>query len=140
MQQGDIIDRVFPSTVNVMLPFLERVAEDVVGEYITPVLDEAHDRSLEMYIKAMASMWFETVKFYRALKPTKGSGDKFTEDVASIFGRIFEQHIDLYLQEELDYFRRKCEEEVGQWEKKVQISSQITYIWDITFFDIIYAL
>ena len=49
-EQAGVIDRVFPPTVNVMLPFLERVAEDVISEYVTPLLDETHERDVEQYL------------------------------------------------------------------------------------------
>ncbi|TGZ76705.1 hypothetical protein EX30DRAFT_324366 [Ascodesmis nigricans] len=123
-EQAAVIDRVFPDTVNVLLPFLERVAEDVIGEYISPVVDEAHDRDIEMYLKAVTGLFRLCVEFAASLPPTKGSGDRetFRKDVLAVMARVFDPHIDLYLQEELDYFRKTSESEVEKWEK--QISEQ----------------
>lgn len=118
-EQADVIDRVFPATVNVMIPFLERVAEDVISEFITPILDEAHDRDIEQYLKAVAGIYHQLLEFAKTIKATNGSGEKFPEEVMKIMGRVFEAHVDLYLQDELDYFRKKCETEVDSWEKKV---------------------
>lgn len=102
-----------------MLPFLERVAEDVVGEYITPILDEAHARNMEMYLKAVAGIYSQCITFAGTLKPTKGSMITFETDVLEVMNRVFEPHVDLYLQDELEYFRKKSQEEVDRWERKV---------------------
>lgn len=118
-EQSEKIDRIFPADVNVLLPFLDRIAEDVIGEYITPVLDEAHDRDVESYLKAVAALYFEMVQFSRTIRPTAGSGKSFEDDLNKMISKVFEPHLDLYLAEELDYFRKKCESEVVNWEKKV---------------------
>lgn len=118
-EQATVIDRVFPADVNVMLPFLERVAEDVVGEYITLILDEAHARNMEMYLKAVAGIYSQCIAFAGTLKPTKGSREVFESDVLDVVNRVFEPHVDLYLQDELEYFRKKSQEEVDKWERKV---------------------
>ncbi|PWW75161.1 hypothetical protein C7212DRAFT_358465 [Tuber magnatum] len=118
-EQADVIDRVFPATVNVMIPFLERVAEDVISEFVTPILDEAHDRDIEQYLKAVAGIYHRLLEFSKTIKVTRGSGERFPEEAMKIMGRVFEAHVDLYLQDELDYFRKKCEAEVDSWEKKI---------------------
>lgn len=120
-EQAGVIDRVFPPTVNVMLPFLERVAEDVISEYVTPVIDEAHDRDIEMYLKAVTGIFRQSLDFAASLPRTQGSGDQetFRKDVMGVMARVFDAHVDLYLQEELDHFRKTCESEVEKWEKQV---------------------
>ncbi|KAI5810183.1 exocyst complex component Sec10-domain-containing protein [Peziza echinospora] len=119
--QANVIDRVFPDTVNVMVPFLERVAEDVIGEYITPVFDEAHDRDIEMYLKAVGGIFQHVRQFSDSITRPHGSGgeDDFRHEVWRIMARVFEPHVDLYLQEELDYFKKKAQGEVDEWGKKV---------------------
>lgn len=104
-----------------MLPFLDRVAEDVIGEYITPIFDEAHARNMEMYLKAVAGIYSQCINFAGTLTPTKGSGETFRSDVVKVMNRVFEPHVDLYLQDELEHFRKKCQDEVDKWERKVII-------------------
>lgn len=102
-----------------MAPFLERVADDVIGEYITPVLDEAHERDVEIYLKAVSGLFQQLQQFSVSLVPTKASKKSFRDEIIRIMGRVFEPHIDLYLQEELDHFRKQSQNEVDEWEKKV---------------------
>jgi len=119
-EQARVIDRVYPPTVSVMLPFLERIAEDVITEYITPILDEAHDRDMDQYLKGVTGFLKQSIEFGAALEPSRFSADTFTKDVQIILMRVFDAHVDLYLQEELDHARHKFEAEVESWEKKVR--------------------
>jgi recyclin-1 len=118
-EQSSVIDRVFPPTVNVFLPFLERIGEDVISEYVTPLLDEAHERNIESYLKAVAGIFEQCFRFGRSLKPAMGSGSLFHEGVNRILARVFEPHVDLFLQEELDFFKKKSDAEVSGWERKI---------------------
>ena len=130
-EQSNVIDRVFPEAINVMVPFLERVSEDVVGEYVTPVLDEAHERDIEMYLKAVGGIFQQIKQFSDSITRPKGAGteEQFRHNVLQIMARVFEPHVDLYLQEELDYFRKKATGQVDSWGKKVGIlRNNILYI------------
>lgn len=138
-EQADVISRIFPPTTKVYLPLLERISEDVLTEYFTPLLDELHDRDIETYLKAMAELWVNTQQFVNELKMVQyesekeGEGEgkekeddreeeerqKLREEARKVINHVFETHVDLYLQEEIDHFKKKCEEEVNAWEKKV---------------------
>lgn len=119
-EQADVIDLVFPSTTEVYEPFLERIAEDVIAEYITPLLDEARDRDTESYLKAMAGLWLHCEQFVQGLRPPKSAGEDFREKSSTIVCHVFDAHVDLYLQDELDFFKKKAEDEVKGWENKVR--------------------
>ncbi|KAF2810007.1 uncharacterized protein BDZ99DRAFT_462621, partial [Mytilinidion resinicola] len=125
-EQAEIIDRVFPPTVDVLLPFLDRVGEDIISEYVTTLFDEAHDTSIEVYLKAVAGVFGQGLQFAHTLKGTKGSKANFQEEVLRIVSRSFEPHVDLYLSEELDFFKRKSESEVEVWEKRLSDEEQST--------------
>jgi recyclin-1 len=117
--QASVIDRVFPVEIDVLRPFLERVAEDVISEYITLLFDEAHDRSIEIYLKAVSGIFEQSLRFAISLQPAKSSPPNFTENVTSVLTRCFEPHVDLYLQEELEFFKSKSDMEVSAWEKRL---------------------
>ncbi|RPA76237.1 hypothetical protein BJ508DRAFT_417674 [Ascobolus immersus RN42] len=118
-EQADVIDQVFPPTTEVYEPFLERIAEDVIAEYITPLLDEARDRATEQYLKAMAGIWIHCEQFVEGLRPPKSAGEDFKEKSTKSISHVFDAHVDLYLQDELDFFKQKAEDEVKSWEKKI---------------------
>ncbi|GME26112.1 Secretion pathway protein Sls2/Rcy1 [Neofusicoccum parvum] len=119
-EQAIVIDRVFPPSIDVMIPFLERIGEDVISEYINPLLDEAHERNIESYLKAVSGIFEQALRFEASLQPSKVSESTFKEEAHRIVSRCFEQHIDLYLQDELDFFKEKANLEVEVWEKALQ--------------------
>ncbi|KAF2684776.1 hypothetical protein K458DRAFT_487077 [Lentithecium fluviatile CBS 122367] len=125
-EEAAVIDRVFPPTVDILLPFLERVAEDVISEYITSLFDEAHNLSIEVYLKAVAGVFGQALQLGISLRATKGSKPDFSDEAMRIISHCFEQHIDLYLQEEFDFFKRKSAAEVEAWEKRLAEEDQST--------------
>lgn len=118
-EQSDIIDRVFPPGEDVLQILLEKIGDEILMEYVTPLFDEAHERSIASYVKAVSGIFEQTLRFGLTLKPTKNSGSDFVDKVKSVVARVFEPHTDLYLQEELDFFKKTADREVGEWESKL---------------------
>lgn len=125
-EQADVIDRVFPVGEGVYQQLLDKVAEDILMEHVTPLFDEAHGRSIASYLKAVAGLFEQALRFAASLKAPKGSGDDFTDKVKTVISRVFEPHVDLYLQEELDYFKKEAEVEVSTWESKLSAQDATT--------------
>ncbi|KAK6002306.1 hypothetical protein QM012_001944 [Aureobasidium pullulans] len=120
--QSSLIDQVFPTSVNVLLPFTTRVCEDIVSDYITTLFIEAHENNVETYLKAVSGIFEQAMRFAVSIQPPKSSGTDFHDQIKTVISHIFEPHVDRYLTEELDYFTSKCNDEVGAWEK--QLSDQ----------------
>lgn len=120
--QAIIIDRVFPPSVDVVVELLRRVGKDVLAEYLTTLFDEAHQRNIESYLKAVSGTYEQALNFAKSLQPTQTSGDEFYETLDRIIANAYEPHIDLYLNEELDFFKLRSDTELGNWER--QLSEQ----------------
>ena len=120
--QVAIIDRVFPSSANVVLEFLRTVGKDVVADYLTTLFDEAHVRGIESFLKAVSGTYGQALNFAKSLQPTQVSGDEFYETLDQTIASAYEPHIDLYLTEELDFFKLRSDAELGNWER--QLSEQ----------------
>ena len=125
-EQSNIIDRVFPLGEDVLQILLDKIGEDILMEYVTPLFDEAHERSIPSYVKAVAGIFEQSMLFAATLKPTKNSGEDFKDKVKAVIARVFEPHVDLYLSEELDHFKRQAETEVGDWENKLSAQEATT--------------
>ncbi|KAI4187465.1 MAG: hypothetical protein L6R41_002791 [Letrouitia leprolyta] len=121
-EQIAIMDRVFPASVKAATTFLHRVGKEVFSEYISTLLDETHRTGTESYLKAVSGVYQQSLYMARALRPSKDTGDEFYEAIDRIVASVFELHIDLYLNEEYSFFKRKSEAEVSEWEK--QLSEQ----------------
>jgi recyclin-1 len=118
-EQVDVLDAVFPQSMDVLTPFIERLIEDVFAEYITELVDEAHEQSMEAYLKAVSGVFELSLRFGISLQSSQSSPRDFQKKVKDVIIRCFEQHIDLYLQEELEFFKKKAENEVDNWEKRL---------------------
>jgi recyclin-1 len=122
-EAAGIIERIFPRPGAVFWQFMEKVREEVIMEYTTPLFDETHERSLESYLKAVSGLYEQTVLFFRMLNPPGTDKEKEKEEtekkIKEMCLRIFEPHLDLYLQEELDFFVQHAESEVAEWDKKL---------------------
>ncbi|OAA66259.1 secretion pathway protein Sls2/Rcy1 [Cordyceps fumosorosea ARSEF 2679] len=123
-EQAGVIERIFPDAERVFWELVDKVREDVVMEYTTPLFDECHERSPGMYLKAVAGVFEQTMLFFRSLKPPDAGTEEETEAKVReqsrvMVLRVFEPHLDLYLQDELEYFTTRAEDVVSQWEKKL---------------------
>lgn len=121
-EQVGIIDQIFPTSVNVIIPFLQRVGNAVISDYLTTLYDETHRMNTESYLRAVSTTCDQFLEMARSLRPTSASGDDFYETLDEVIANIFEPHIDLYLREELEFFKKRSNTEVSNWEK--QLSEQ----------------
>ncbi|KAK1783605.1 exocyst complex component Sec10-domain-containing protein [Copromyces sp. CBS 386.78] len=120
-EQADIISRVFPKPAEVYWLLMGKIRDDILTDYVTPLFDETHERSLAAYVKAVSGLFEQTLQFFRTVNaPKNEKNPKEQEELAKEFAlKVFEQHLDLYLADELDYFTQQAEAEVGEWEKKL---------------------
>lgn len=122
--QAGVIERIFPNSGYVFTALLERVKDDIIMEYTTSLFDEAHERSIAAYLKALSGVFEQTLLFFQSVTLPQGPGADLSDVQAKAKAKelslkIFEPHLDLYLQDELDFFTREVEAEVNAWEKKL---------------------
>lgn len=118
-EQADIISRVFPKPAEVFWLLIGKIRDDILTDYVTPLFDETHERSLAAYVKAVSGLFEQTLQFFRTVNAPKDEG-KNQEELAKEYAlKVFEQHLDLYLADELDYFTKQAEAEVAEWDKKL---------------------
>ncbi|KAK3359150.1 exocyst complex component Sec10-like protein [Lasiosphaeria hispida] len=118
-EQSAIIERIFPDPGPVFWAFVDKVREDIIMEYATPLFDETHERSIPSYLKSVSGLFEQTLNFFRILAPPKGAAGHQEAKAKEFALKVFEPHLDLYLQDEQDNFTKNAEQEVGEWEKKL---------------------
>ncbi|KAH8703408.1 putative secretion pathway protein Sls2/Rcy1 [Talaromyces proteolyticus] len=116
------IDRAFPQSLDVFSPFLDKVCRDVLVPFLTSLFDELHRVNIEAYLKAVSGTFVQCLNFMFDLKIPRQSDEERDNTIIRIVGEIYEPHLDLYLAEELDFFRRGCDATVGEWDR--QLSEQ----------------
>ena len=117
-----IIDRVFPTSVDVIATFVQRTGELVIATYLKTLFNHVHGKSTESYVRAVSGIYEQCLQLEKAMQPTQHSGDEFYDTINRLITDIFAPYIDTYLAEELAYFKRRSEVEVSGWER--QLSQQ----------------
>lgn len=118
-EQSSVMTRIFPKPATVFWYLLDKIREDIIMEYVTSLLDETHVRSVESYLKAVSGLFEQCLAFAKALNPPPGSEGSLDDHAKQLALKVFEPHLDLYLQEELDFFTNHAEREVVNWEQKL---------------------
>ncbi|KAI0077568.1 hypothetical protein K474DRAFT_1595715 [Panus rudis PR-1116 ss-1] len=114
--------RVFPPEANVLLSFTDRIAHEVVSEYVTSLLDRAREISSEVFLKATAGSFKEAWRMVDAtlkvaeLRPDAGVSRTLAEDIVY---RMFEPNMDEYLDEEIDVLNHTFDAICHQWIKQL---------------------
>ena len=117
--QSQVIEKIFPEAAPVFWMFLDKIKEDMIMEYVTPLFDESHERSIEAYLKCVSGIFEQTLLFFQSITPPKDSKDDVRSKALELSLQTFEPHLDLYLQEELEFFTKHAESQVSSWEKKL---------------------
>lgn len=117
--QAAVMETIFPKPGKVIWALVDKVREDIIMDYATSLFDEARERSIESYLRAVSGIFEQCLQFARSLNVpgyTKDDNEARAKEQAH---RVVEPHLDLYLQDELEFFQNKAEEEVGSWERKL---------------------
>lgn len=121
-EEVSVINRAFPPSLQAASPFIEKVGRDVLYPFLTAIFDELHRSNIESYLIAVSSTYAQCMNFLDTLLPIQSSLNTFDELLHQAIAQIYEPHMDLYLAEELDFFRKGSEAAVGEWDR--QLSEQ----------------
>ncbi|KAI0799982.1 exocyst complex component Sec10-like protein [Fomes fomentarius] len=114
--------RVFPPESNVLLSFADRIAHEVVGEYISSLLTRAREISNAIFLQATAASFKEAWRMVDAIVQVAATRADLqlpktkAEDVAY---RMFEPNMDEYLDEEVEFVKQSFEMTCRGWEKQL---------------------
>lgn len=125
-----VMNRVFPPSLDTASPFMEKVGQDVLYPFLTAIFDELHRTNIESYLTAISVTFVQCINLSEALLPIRNTGDNFDRYLDTIVTKIYEPHIDLYLAEELDYFKKNSETIVRDWDRQLseQAASTESYL------------
>lgn len=118
-EQAVVMEKIFPNPGKVFWALVDKVREDTIMDYATSLFDEARERSIESYLRAVSGIFEQCLQSLRSLEVPQISAEESEEKSKEQAHRVVEPHLDLYLQDELEFFQQKAEEEVGNWERKL---------------------
>ncbi|QGA17260.1 hypothetical protein EYB26_004930 [Talaromyces marneffei] len=121
-EEIEAINGAFPKDLEIALPFLDKASVDVLSPFLTSLFDELHRSNIESYLKAVSGTFAQCLNLFSDLKIPLASGASREDTITRAMTQIFEPHLDLYLAEELDFFRKGCDATVDDWDR--QLSEQ----------------
>lgn len=117
-----VIDRCFSKYAGISSSFLQMLGKDILSPYFTTLFDDIYKQNPGAYLQAVSGTYVQSLNFLQALNPIKDPFDDFHEAAEKMVMGVFEQHVELYLAEELDSFRKHSEDVVTDWDR--QLSEQ----------------
>ncbi|OCF38059.1 recyclin-1 [Kwoniella heveanensis BCC8398] len=119
---AEMANQVFPPKARVILSFCDRVASDVIGEYIHPLLSQARAVSQDLFLQATAATFVQAWKLVDLVMEVLGDEQNViprTKVEDTVF-RMFEQHLDEYLDDETECVKHRLEDICKEWETQVR--------------------
>ncbi|KAI0083794.1 exocyst complex component Sec10-like protein [Irpex rosettiformis] len=121
-EQGSRAVRVFPPDAHVLLSFAERMANEVVGEYISSLLTRAREISNAIYLRAVAASFRESwriVDVVMQVASQRADAVLPKTRAEDVVYRMFEPNMDEYLDEELESLKQSFDTITKGWDKNV---------------------
>ncbi|KAG2033348.1 exocyst complex component Sec10-like protein [Suillus americanus] len=107
---------VFPPAAGVLVGFAERVANEVVGEYIAPLLTRSREISNALYLTAVAASFRESWRIVDVLTTLSSNfSDKGKDKAEDVVFMMFEPNMDEYLDEEIESLKQAFEVICKEW-------------------------
>ncbi|GAA5994915.1 hypothetical protein JCM11641_005976, partial [Rhodosporidiobolus odoratus] len=118
-REGSLIARVFPPEADVLIFFLERVADDVLSDYITQLLSAAQPLQHPLFLLATAATFGQVYRLVDAVLEIEPKQVQVTKERAEdVVFRMFEPLMDDYLTEEGEWIREVLEGMCREWDEK----------------------
>lgn len=118
-EEVSIINSAFPRDTAVATPFVEKVGKDVLYPFLTALFDELHRVNTESYLNAISVTFAQCMNMTETLLPIQNAKGDFDAFLDNIIAKVYEPHVDLYLAEELDHFRKGSEAAVTEWDRQL---------------------
>ncbi|RDB30695.1 Recyclin-1 [Hypsizygus marmoreus] len=126
-EHGSRAVRVFPPPSQVLISFADRIANDVVGEYITTLLTRARsEASGATFLQATAASFKEAWRMVDAImkaaqeRPDAGVQRHRAEDVVY---QMFESNMDEYLDEEVESVKHAFDAICQAWDRELSTTN-----------------
>ncbi|TFK20987.1 f-box protein pof6, partial [Coprinopsis marcescibilis] len=120
-EHGSRAVRVFPPDSHVLLAFADRIASEIVGDYVSALLSRARELSTETYLQSVAASFKESFRMVDAvLEAAKQRADSKVPKTRAedVVYRMFEVNMDEYLDEEVEVTKRCFDTITNGWDRQ----------------------
>lgn len=123
---AELACRVFPPGARVVYSFSDRVAMDVIGEYINMLLGQTRIMSPDLSLRATAASFVQAWKLVDVTMEVLGdSQTEIPRSVAeNVIYHMFEPHIDEYLDDETEWVKGVLDGICNNWDRELGTSTK----------------
>lgn len=114
-EEAATVRTVFPNSEEVLLHLLDRTGQEILSPFLTTLFEDARGRSTTVYLKTISGTFAATRQLVAECGVTSDSSDEAQTRAHAVIAQIYGPHMDSYLAEELENFKRKADQEVDQW-------------------------
>lgn len=113
--------KVFPPSAGVVLTFCDRVAQDVIGEYVQALLSQTRVMSQELSLQATAASFIQSWKLVDTTMELLGgkASEAHRLSIEKSVYDMFEQHMDEYLEDETEWTQNALNGICNAWDAQL---------------------
>lgn len=125
-EESAVINQVFAFPAIESLMLLEVVGRNILSPFLTSLFDEAHTRGPDCYLKTVSGTFAQVQQFVQDLPLDAKTAEEEQSRITYVIAKVFEPHLDLYLAEELGFFKNKANLEVEEWSRALSEQAATT--------------
>ncbi|KDE09280.1 hypothetical protein MVLG_00598 [Microbotryum lychnidis-dioicae p1A1 Lamole] len=126
-RDGSLLARAFPPEADVLIFYIERIANDVISDYITTLLSSAQDLPHPLFLLATAATFGQVYRLVEMTLSIEPKSPLVTRSRAEdVIFKMFEPLMDDYLTEEGEWIREVLEGICSEWDAKTASSLAIS--------------
>lgn len=118
-QESAIIKTVFPQTTEVSLLFLEQIGQEILSPFLTALFEDARTRSTSIYLRVISGSLHATSKFVQDFALPENADEDIIIRASNVLVRLFAPHLQVYLDEEIAYFKQNADRETERWDRNL---------------------
>ncbi|SCZ88219.1 BZ3500_MvSof-1268-A1-R1_Chr2-1g04266 [Microbotryum saponariae] len=126
-RDGSLLARAFPPEADVLIFYIERIANDVVSDYITTLLSSAQDLPHPLFLLATAATFGQVYRLVEMTLSIEPKSPLVTRSRAEdVIFKMFEPLMDDYLTEEGEWIKEVLKGICSEWDAKTASSLAIS--------------
>jgi len=118
-REATIIKTVFPQSIEVSLLYLEQIGQEILSPFLAALFEDARTRSTSVYLRVISGSLHATSKFVQDFALPEDADEDAVIRACNVLVRLFAPHLQVYLEEELAYFRTNADRETERWDRNL---------------------
>lgn len=118
-QEAAVVKAVFPQADEVSVLLLKRIADDILSPFLVALFADARTRNTSTYLRVVSGSLQATSKFVQDFALPEDASQDIVDRALTVLVRLFAPHLELYLTEEVAFFRDASDKETDRWKRNL---------------------